>query len=148
TVAGDFVDGDLHGHALDDVAVLDGTANLDDNRDRVGIPLRQQRAAGDVLTLFDHQARAVDQIVGLADAAHVVEELDLSVSVHDDRVLGTVDELDVIERHLAAEASFERALLRLNVTDTTDVEGTHRQLRAGLTDRLGCDDAHSLADID
>ena len=32
--------------------------------------------------------------------------------------------------------------------DTTGVEGTHRQLRAGLTDRLGRDDADGLADVD
>ncbi len=32
--------------------------------------------------------------------------------------------------------------------DTTGVEGTHRQLRAGLTDRLGGDDADRLADVD
>ena len=31
---------------------------------------------------------------------------------------------------------------------TTGVEGTHRQLRAGLTDRLGRDDADRLADVD
>ena len=31
---------------------------------------------------------------------------------------------------------------------TTGVEGTHRQLRAGLTDRLGRDDADGLADVD
>ena len=30
----------------------------------------------------------------------------------------------------------------------TGVEGTHRQLRAGLTDRLGRDDADGLADVD
>ena len=31
---------------------------------------------------------------------------------------------------------------------TTGVEGAHRQLRAGLTDRLGGDDADGLADVD
>ncbi len=31
---------------------------------------------------------------------------------------------------------------------TTGVEGTHRQLGAGLTDRLGGDDADRLADVD
>ena len=31
---------------------------------------------------------------------------------------------------------------------TTGVEGTHRQLRARLTDRLGRDDADGLADVD
>ena len=32
--------------------------------------------------------------------------------------------------------------------DTTGVEGTHRELRAGLADRLGGDDADRLADVD
>src|SRR6202012_2671887 len=31
--------------------------------------------------------------------------------------------------------------------DTTGVEGTHRQLGTGLTDRLGGDDADGLADV-
>jgi hypothetical protein len=31
---------------------------------------------------------------------------------------------------------------------TTGVEGTHRQLGAGLADRLGRDDADGLADVD
>ncbi len=32
--------------------------------------------------------------------------------------------------------------------DTTGVEGTHRQLGSGLTDRLGRDDSDGLADVD
>ena len=47
------------------------------------------------------------------------------------------------------------AVLRLNVVArrrarrrTADVESTHRQLRAGLADRLGRNDAHRLADVD
>ena len=32
--------------------------------------------------------------------------------------------------------------------DATGVEGAHRQLRAGLADRLGGDDADRLADVD
>ena len=31
---------------------------------------------------------------------------------------------------------------------TTGVEGAHRELRSGLTDRLGRDDADGLADVD
>src|SRR5690606_24192507 len=34
------------------------------------------------------------------------------------------------------------------LTDATLVEGTHRQLRTGLTDRLGGDDTDGLADVD
>ena len=44
-------------------------------------------------------------------------------------------------------ASSER-LLGANLTDATDVERTHRELRAGLADRLRRDDADRLADVD
>src|SRR5690606_36385600 len=48
----------------------------------------------------------------------------------------------------AVVASLERGLLRADLTDATDVERTHRQLRARLTDRLRGDHADSLTDVD
>ena len=47
----------------------------------------------------------------------------------------------------SVRASSER-LLRAELTDATDVERTHRELRARLADRLGGDDADRLADVD
>ena len=48
----------------------------------------------------------------------------------------------------ALVARLERALLGTDLTDATDVERTHRQLRAGLTNRLRRDHADRLADVD
>ena len=39
-------------------------------------------------------------------------------------------------------------LLGADLTDAADVERTHRELRAGLADRLRGDDADRLADVD
>ena len=59
-----------------------------------------------------------------------------------------LDELDVVELDRALVARLERALLGTNLTDATDVERTHRELRTRLTDRLRRDDADRLADVD
>ena len=45
----------LHGHPFDDVAVLDFTAHLGDNRNGIGIPVGEDGARLDLLPFFDQQ---------------------------------------------------------------------------------------------
>ena len=71
--------------------------------------------------LFDR-----DATVGLGDRRRTLRGTGLEELLHTRQTLG-----DVVGRGR-----------------TTGVEGTHRQLRAGLTDRLGRDDADGLADVD
>src|SRR6185437_10304842 len=53
----------------------------------------------------------------------------------------------VLQFHRAVEVALdERAVDK--VRRAADVERTHRQLRAGLTDRLSGDDADSFTDVD
>ena len=71
---------------------------------------------------------------------HVADGGDqLAVAVLDDRL--------VPDDHLAFEVRLDERLL-VDLSGAADVEGAHGQLRAGLADRLGGDDADRLAELD
>src|SRR5262249_1315467 len=144
---GDLVELLGHGHALDDVAELHDTADFGDDRHRERIPLGEQLTRRDARAFLDHQARAVHEPITLALAAGVVLHHDFAVAIHDHQVIALLDRLHVVEPHDALVAGFERALLGAHLADAADVERAHRQLRAGLADRLGRDDADGLADV-
>jgi hypothetical protein len=59
-----------------------------------------------------------------------------------------LDRLDVMEAQRALVANLDAAGRRRARCRATDVERTHRQLRARLTDRLRGDHADRLADVD
>ena len=84
--ARDFVEVLLDRDAVDDVLELDLPRFLREDRERVGIPLDQDLAVLDGLTVLDLQARAVDHLVALAVAALVVLHHDEAGAVHDDHV--------------------------------------------------------------
>ncbi len=86
----------------------------------------------------------------LALATRVVHHDELAVAVHHHhRAVALAHELRVAEMHHAFGARLERALLDLAARRrTTDVEGAHGELRAGLADRLRRDDADGLTDVD
>src|SRR5439155_11991174 len=56
--------------------------------------------------------------------------------------------LQTDEADRAAALGIEARLFRNSRCRTADVEGTHRELRSRLADRLGCDDAGSFAEFD
>ena len=62
--------------------------------------------------------------------------------------LVALDHRQVVEPHRALVLGVERRLLRHPRRRAADVEGAHRQLRAGLADRLGGDDADRQAELD
>ena len=71
------------------------------------------------------------------------------MAVHDDEVaLPCLTGLQFSNLHRALVARLERRLLGANLADAADVERAHRQLRAGLADRLRGDDADRFADVD
>ena len=141
------VDGDAAGQTGDD---LRPTGSV-----RLALPLRPARArqdgAGiDLLAFADQQLDALRQVVAVAvqlagddaDAAGlaIAGDLNDAVDLGDDRlVLG----------HAGLEQLRDARQTGRDLTtghvDTTGVEGTHGQLRAGLTDRLGGDDADRLS---
>src|SRR3954452_10047111 len=121
----------------------------------------------DVLTLLD--APLTTRPLGLgvvpAPGEHALRDgvLDrLRAVVRSDDELGRL--VGLLDLDLARDLTDRRAALRLTsleqlddtrqtvgnvlTRDTTGVEGPHRELRAGLTDRLGGDDADRLAGVD
>src|SRR6185312_8184890 len=81
----------------------------------------------------------------------LVDDDDLAVAVHDahDVVLLRLGEVRAADADEAFVARLERALLDLAARrSATDVERTHRELRARLTDGLAGDDADRFTDVD
>src|SRR4029078_12648846 len=139
--AGDLVELLRHGDAFDDVAELHDAGHLGQDRHRERIPLRQQLARLDAFAFTQVQARAVGEAVALALAARLVGDHDLAVAVHDDPHLVALDDVGALQLHDAVVARLELWLLGAARTEAADGERPHRQLRAGLADRLGGDDA-------
>src|SRR6187431_1240598 len=147
---GHFVDLLDHGDAFDEIAELHHTADLGQNRRREWIPFGHDLTCVDTATIGRLEHRAVQQAVVLALATGVVHDHELAVAIHDhDAAVVPLGQLCILEVHGAFSARLERALLDLTARcRTTDVEGTHRELRARLANRLSRDDADCLADVD
>ena len=121
---------------------------LGEDRTRVGIPLRQARAALDLVAFVDMQAGAVRNLVGRQFLARLVDDDDRHRPAHGDELAGAVlGDRAVLDLHRAVEVRLDERLVD-EVGRAADVERAHRQLRARLTDRLRGDDADSLADVD
>ena len=92
---------------------------------------------------------AVHHRVALAFAALFVDHRDRALAVHHHQVAGLrLDGLQVDEAHRAGVLGFEARLLGNSRCRTTDVEGTHGELRSRLADGLRRDDARRLAQFD
>src|SRR6476661_10874846 len=143
-------------HALDLVhQVLLRSARAEDAKDLLGVDRTLGQLGDDrgVVTVGGDKARALAHRVGVLHGAVVRREQDAT------RLVGVLD-LDATgglgdRGHTLGGARLEQLDdTRQTLGDvvgrsrTTGVEGTHRQLRAGLTDRLGRDDADGLADVD
>ena len=139
-------------HAADEVLLhLAGTLHAHDL-------LRVERADlegltdRDVLAVFDQQRRALEHRVDVRLVAVVGREDDLLALlglVDRDASVGLGDRRGTLrgarlEQLLHAGQTLRDVIRRRR---TTRVEGAHRQLGAGLTDRLGRDDADGLADV-
>src|SRR3954452_5675290 len=120
--------------------------------------MRVDRTVDELLPDLDPIALADPQV---EPAGHRVGDLLAAVVGDDDNLARLVGVFDpdpaghLADRRLALgdpgleQLDNTRQALRDVVTrHTTGVEGTHRQLGAGLTDRLGGDDTDRLADID
>src|SRR5204863_856013 len=120
--------------------------DLGDDRRGVGVPFGETLAALDLFAVLDAQARAIGGLVGLALLA-VDQHGQGEVAAHADQVaFGVHDGVAAADLDHAVVAAFEERLLG-HLGGAADVEGPHRQLGAGLADRLGGDDAHGLADV-
>src|SRR5581483_3918611 len=102
----------------------------------------------DRVAAVNMHARTVLHSVGGTFRAVSIRNRNDHVADHGDQVAFAVlgDRL-VLDRHFAIEVRFNEGLL-VDLRCATYVEGAHRQLRAGLADRLRRNDADRLAMVD
>src|SRR5207253_945024 len=126
-----------------------GLGGFGEDREGEGIPFGKNLAVGDVFTVLDAEARAVNDVVALLLAVLFIDDGDQSGAVHGDGSAATAfDELHVHELDNAVVARFERGALGDARGGSADVEGAHGQLRAGFADGLRGDDANRFAQFD
>src|SRR5436190_3273970 len=147
--AGRFVEHLAHRDAFGEIDIVRDAILFGDDRDRVGVPFGQTVGALDLAALIGQQPRPVGHAVPRLLAAGVVEQHQLGVAAHHHRQTGRVDhDVAVLDLDLRVERGLERGLLGTALGGAADVEGPHRQLRAGLADRLRGDDPDRFAHID
>ena len=147
--AGRFVDVAFHRDARDHVAEFDLAGFVGENRDVVGIPLHEGFALLDLGAVGFGDDRADDDVVALEFAAFFVVHADRAVLVqHDPVAVERLDSAQIVELHRAIVLRLDDRLLEGLAGRAADVERPHRQLRAGLADRLRGDDADRFAELD
>src|SRR3954452_9382336 len=147
--AGDFVHFFVERDAFLQVLELHGAADFGQDSEGVRIPLDHDLAQRDRIAVVDLQLGAVHHRVALAFAILLVHHRDRALTVHDYQVasLGLYG-LQSDEAHVAVVLGIEARLLGDSRRRTTNVEGTHRELRSGFADGLRRDDAGSFAEFD
>ena len=126
----------------------DGAAELGQDGEGVRIPFHQHLAGLDFLAFLDLEHGAVRDGVALLFASGFIGDDQRAVPVHNHQVPIAVGHvLDIEELHDAVVLGFFGGLFMSPARGAADVEGSHRQLGAGLADRLGGDDADRLAQI-
>src|SRR5690606_21849561 len=99
-------------------------------------------------TIFDHQHRAIGHAVDRTFAALGIDDHHFTRAGQRQPAAALVgDGRHVAEHDLAIADRFDVAGL-VDLCRTADVEGTHGQLGARLTDRLRGDNADSFTDVD
>src|SRR5262245_21797017 len=147
--AGHLVDLLVNGDVLDQVAPMHAAADLGQDCEGVRVPLGDLLPLLDVSAVGDVQRRAVSDRVTLDLAPAVVDDQHRAVAVHGDDLAFTADHrVEVVVFDVTARARLVRRLLGDLRGRAADVERAHRQLRAGLADALGGDDADRFADVD
>src|SRR5688572_22404059 len=115
----------------------------------VRIPGGHDLSAGDLVAFLRIDQRAVRDLVALTLAAVLVDHADLTRARDGHQVaLLVLHGLHVVEAQRALVAHFDGRSRSGSRCGTTDVEGAHGELRAGLADRLRGHDADRFADVD
>src|SRR3954467_3715710 len=146
--AGGFVEGLGDRLPLDQILEAYGALDFGQHRPRIRIPFRDALAALDHIAFIDVHARAVLNAMGRALGAVGVGDGNHHVAHHRHQMtLAVLGDGLVLDGDLAVEIRFDDRLL-VDLRRAADVERTHRQLGAGLADRLRCDDADRFAVVD
>mmetsp|Transcript_18412 Transcript_18412/g.29908 ORF Transcript_18412/g.29908 Transcript_18412/m.29908 type:complete len:628 (-) Transcript_18412:6693-8576(-) len=142
-VIGLIADRDTHGQ----INELRLTVFFRQNWQCVRIPFKHLVAEVDSLTIFDKQLGTVANFVaGTLFAVFALNDQLHVAAHHQDLAIGVLQSVGVFKDDLAFLACFQERLLT-TLRNTTDVEGPHRQLCTGFTNRLCCDDTHGFASV-
>ena len=137
-----------HRNAFGQVDIVGGALGFRNNRQGVGVPLRQFLAGLDGRAFVGKDTGTIGQPVPGAFPVVFVDQDDFAVPRHDHRnIVGVDDDIPVYHLDRSRMGRLDRGLLRTALGRTADVEGAHGQLRSRLADRLCRDNADSLADI-
>src|ERR1700691_5115006 len=131
-------------------AILESDNSLHFSHDRPGvrIPLGDTLAALDVLAILDLETRAVlDAVYGAFGAIRIGHRNNEVAAHHDLIAVRIADDVLVLDPDSTLEVRLDERLLR-DLRRTADMERTHGELGARLTDRLCGNDADGLAHID
>src|SRR5512138_529295 len=144
-----FIDLTLNRQTIDEVLELDEARHFRDDRVRMRIPRREDLPRLDAIAILDVDDRAIRDLVTLSLATELVDDAELARARHRHPVTFlVVHRLQVMQTRRTATLRFDRVRGRRSRCRATDVERTHRELRAGLADRLCRDDANGFAQVD
>src|SRR5208337_4202549 len=131
--AGDFVHLLFDGEAGAQIVKLHGAGGFGEDREREGIPFGKDLAVVDGVALGNPEARAVDHVVALFFAALFIHDDNQAGTIHGDESAATaLNVAQVDEANDAGVLGFESGTLADAGGRTTNVEGAHGELRAGL----------------
>src|SRR6185295_13106219 len=136
-VTRDFVHLFLHGDTLMQFLEVNNTRDFRQNRERIRIPFEQILVALYRRTVFHENLRAVHNLVALLLAVLFVDNGEDRIAVHRDQfALRITNGVDAEELHKSIGLRILFGLLARTRCRTADMEGTHGELSAGLTDGL------------
>src|SRR6266700_2561721 len=139
----------MQGNALLQVFELDGAADFREDREGIRVPLAHDLANSDLLAVLDLEFGAVHHGITFLFTALVIDDGDDHSAIHYYQIAGLrFDRLLVDKTHRAVAAGFQARLLGHSGRRTADVEGTHGQLRAWLTNGLRRDHARGFTQLD
>ena len=131
-----------------DIFEHDRSAELGQDGERIGIPFNQDVARLYFLSFLYLEDSAVSHGVAFLLAAAFVGDNQRAVAVHHNQVsIPVCDVLNIQELDDSFVLRFFGGLLVRSACRATNMERSHGQLRAGLADGLGCDNAGSLAQV-
>ena len=133
----------LHGDPRDHFVVADTTSLLRENRDIVRIPHGENVALVDRTTISNGQNRTNDDLVDFDFAIVFIQNLDGASLVENDVcAISSLHDAEATVLNLTTDADLNFRILKHTTRNTTDVECSHRQLCARLTNRLSGDDTN------
>ena len=147
--AGDIVALFAHRHFGNDVLETNRSADIAENRNTGSFPF------DDELALFEHGAighehlRTDRYFKALDHAGVLIVDGEFAVTIENDLLFSAIDDdAEIFVNKPTGLTRLISSFFGLGVRHTTDVEGTHGELRARLANRLGGDDAdrHTVFD--